>query len=123
MLAENYSPFFYISLVASVGCPIIFYSILIFSLQKLAHSIFTKLKPELSYEALNRLSGDIAAVDRSATINLYEICFSLMTLIGSYLYSIISLDIGWLQCILSIFLSFCLWIAFRLNRFVMASRR
>jgi hypothetical protein len=50
----------------------------------------------MDYETLNRISGDIAAIDRSVTINSFEIGFSFSIILSSYLYSITSLGLWWL---------------------------
>lgn len=113
----------YIGLTCQVLLPISIYLTLIVSIQKVAASLFARLKQQIDYETLNRISGDIAAVDRTVTINAFEIGLSLATILGSYLYSIISLKIWWLEALLVIFLGLSIWAAFTLNRFVMRSRR
>ena len=123
MLVQDFSLSLYLGLGAEIVCPILFYSILIISIQKMAGEILNRLPSEINYEVLNRISGDIAAVDRSATINAFEITFSLTAILGSYIYSIRSTVLGWAEAILSIFLGGCLCLVWTMNRFVMKSRR
>lgn len=61
----------YIGLVCQVLFPISIYLALIISIQKVAASLFARLKQKIDYETLNRISGDIAAVDRTVTINAF----------------------------------------------------
>lgn len=89
----------------------------------MAGSILQELPFEMNYEVLNRISGDIAAVDRSATINTFEISFAITAILGSYLYSIMSFQVVWFSAVMASFLVFCIFVAFYLNRFVMGARR
>ncbi len=54
---------------------------------------------------------------------MFEIFSSIVFIIGSYLYSIISLGLLWIQCLLFVFVTLGLWVAFYYNRFIMHSRR
>ena len=113
----------YLGLLCQVSTPVLVYLTLISSIQKVAFSLFGKLKQEIDYETLNRISGDIAAIDRSVTVNAFEIGFSFSIIFSSYLYSITSLGVYWLEALLLLFLCFSIWLVFSLNRFVMRSRR
>ena len=62
-------------------------------------------------------------MDRTVTINAFEIGFAFTIIIGSYLYSIVQIDLDWLEIVLTIFLAGCVYLAYRFNRFVMQSRR
>ena len=123
MIASDLHPSIFIGIAAQLITPLLFYITLIFSIQKVAQSLFTKLPQLIDYEVLNRISGDIASVDRTVTINAFEISSNLTVILGSYLYSIISIGGTWLVVFLVIFLGAAVWTAYSLNRFVMRSRR
>ena len=72
---------------------------------------------------MNRISGDIAAIDRTFTINTFEIFSSVVFIVGSYLYSIVSLGVFWIQSVLFVFVVIGIWVAVYYNRFIMHSRR
>jgi ABC-type multidrug transport system fused ATPase/permease subunit len=122
-MARTCEFYHYIGLSAQLLTPILFYFALIASAHLVSSSLFHKLKKTLDYETLNRISGDIAAIDRTVTINLFEIIFTLALILSSYLYSIITLPLWWLQILLLLFLTACLSLAFKSNRFIMRSRR
>ncbi len=86
----------YLGLCCQIIAPVLVYFTIIVCIEKVAFSLFSKLKKEMDYETLNRISGDIAAIDRSVTINSFEIGFSFSIILSSYLYSITSLGLWWL---------------------------
>ena len=71
LIASDITPLFFLGLFAQLLVPIIFYLTLIFGIQKVTSTLFTKLPQELDYEVLNRISGDIGAVDRNVTVNAF----------------------------------------------------
>lgn len=125
IISNNYSTSDFIGLGYQVIMPLVLYFILITINQQLSHSIFNKLSQSntINCQFLNRVSGDITSIDRSITLSLYETITSLTFIISSYMYSILSLDAIPFQIGLVIFLAICLIVCFKVNRFIMLSRR
>ncbi len=124
IVSNTYTTIDFIGLLYQLLVPLIFYFILIVISQKISRSLFKDLQQSaLSCEFLNRISGDITAIDRSITINLNETISSLLFIICSYAYSIYSLNNLGLQFFLFIFFAICIVVAYKVNRFIMLSRR
>lgn len=71
ILSNNCQLSDYLLLSAQIVTPLLFYLLLIFAILKVGRSLFVNLPQQLGYESLNRLAGDIAALDRSVTINTF----------------------------------------------------
>jgi hypothetical protein len=124
IVGNTYTTIDFIGLLYQLIIPLIFYFILIVIFQKISRSFFKELRQStLNCEFLNRISGDITAIDRSITIHLNETLSSLIFIICSYAYSIYSLKNLGLQFFLFTFLAICLVISYKVNRFIMLSRR
>lgn len=124
IVSHTYTTSDFVGLAYQLIIPLLFYYFLIIATQKISRGLFIGLrKCNLSCEFLNRISGDITAIDRSITINLNETLSSLTFIISSYLYSIYSLNNTVIQVGLVLFLLLCLAASFKLNRFIMLSRR
>jgi hypothetical protein len=124
IVSNNYTNLDFIGLGYQLAIPLLFYYFLIVITQKISQTLFTGLRQSvLNCEFLNRISGDITAIDRSITINLNETISSLTFIISSYLYSIISLNNIVIQISLFIFLLICIIVSYKANRFIMQSRR
>lgn len=123
-IAQNYQTADFLGLGAQVALSVLFYLCLISTTQKISLSLLMEVKQDsYSHEFLNRISGDITAIDRSCAISLNEIVSSLSFVSCSYLYSIISLDKLEVQILFLLFFAVCMLFAFKTNRFIMKSRR
>lgn len=124
LISQDYGTIDFIGLGAQVSLAVIFYLCLISTTQRISHALFSGVKEEsYSYEFLNRISGDITAIDRSSAISINEIVSSLSFVSCSYLYSIISLNNLEVQIILLAFFAVCLTLSYKAYRFIMRSRR
>jgi len=124
LISQKYEALDFIGLAAQVVLAVLFYVCLISTTQRISHALFLQVREEsYSHEFLNRISGDITAIDRSSAISINEIVSSLSFVSCSYLYAIISLNDLELQIILLAFFGVCLTLAFKTNRFIMKSRR
>ena len=76
-----------------------------------------------SWEVINRISGDIQAIDRNTAINSHQMVQTIITIMAAYLFSILSLSHSSLQLVLFLFLLAGALLAFRFNRRAMKLRR
>lgn len=71
IVAHTYTTIDFIGLLYQLVVPLSFYFILIVIFQKISQSLFAEIRQStLNCEYLNRISGDITAIDRSIIINL-----------------------------------------------------